>query len=250
MPTNHPKTGRSRQQSRFSVRTLIWVVAASILAWLLVPGLGPNLLGLERGQGTQNSVTGENTELLQQLSRLEVVDNQDAPPYVRSEFGEGWADLDGDGCSTRNEILARDLHDVTYRKGTGDCVVQSGILQDPYTGETIRFERGADTSSLVQIDHVVALGNAWYAGAWEWDAAKRLEFANDPLNLLAVDGNANFEKGAHTADQWSPSNKDSHCEFAARQVAVKSRWGLSVTQAESETLTGILETCPQVSLSE
>lgn len=251
MPIARPKNSRNRQSGPWSyTRTLVWVLAAAIFAWLLLPDLGPNLLGLDLRHNSQAATSGENTELMRQLNELEVEGEQDAPRYVRSEFGEGWADLDGDGCSTRNEILSRDLQDITYRAGTGDCVVESGVLQDPYTGQTIRFQRGADTSSLVQIDHVVALGNAWYAGAWKWDAEKRIEFANDPLNLLAVDGDANYEKAAHTVDQWSPSNKDSHCEFAARQVAVKSRWDLSVTQAEFKALADILDTCPQVLLNE
>lgn len=248
MSTRTPRRGPQSSLRNLTPRRTLLVLGIALFAWLLVPGLGPNLLGLP--EPGRSEITGENTDFLTQLSELEVVEQVDAPAYKRAEFGNGWADLDGDGCNTRNEILARDLEDVTFREGTGNCVVETGVLYEPYTGDTVKFVRGPETSALVQIDHVVALGNAWYAGAWEWDATRRLEFANDPLNLLAVDGNANYEKSAHAADRWLPSHKDSRCEFAARQVAVKSRWELSVTSKEATTLAGILETCPQVTLSE
>ena len=167
------------------------------------------------------------------------------PHYDRAEFGERWADVDRNGCDTRNDILSRDLEQVRYRPGTGGCVVQEGVLQDPYTGETIYFERGPETSEAVQIDHVVALSDAWHSGAYEWSAAEREEFANDPLNLLAVDGPANQDKGSLAADGWLPEEESYHCEFVARQIAVKSKWGLAVTDSERQTLAEVLVGCTE-----
>ncbi len=165
------------------------------------------------------------------------------PDYDRDEFGARWADVDRNGCDTRNDILGRDLEKVRYRPGTGSCVVQEGVLDDPYTGETIYFERGANTSDKVQIDHVVALADAWRSGAYEWTAAEREEFANDPLNLLAVDGPANQAKGSMAADGWLPDLPGYHCEFVARQISVKSKWRLAVTEPERQALAEVLVGC-------
>jgi hypothetical protein len=112
--------------------------------------------------------------------------------YSRAQFGESWTDdndaPDGhNGCRTRDDILARDLARMT----TSGCTVRSGELVDPYTGARIAFRYGVVTSAQVQIDHVVALGDAWQTGAQQWAAQKRIAFANDPLNLLAVDGSSN-----------------------------------------------------------
>ncbi len=239
-----PNSGGNSENKRWL--PLAAAVLLAVVAWLLVPGVGPSVLGPDSSE--YSGVVDE--DLLAQLDGLEVVDWVDAPKYQRSFFGDGWADLDGDGCDTRNEILARDLDAVVYRKGTGNCVVQFGEFEEPYTGEFTEFERGAGTSELVQIDHVVALGNAWYAGAYQWDTKTRLEFANDPLNLLAVDGDANYDKAALTADQWLPYDPEFHCEFAARQVMVKARWNLTVKRKEAQTLRDILEGCPPVVISE
>lgn len=166
-----------------------------------------------------------------------------AAPYDRDQFGARWADVDRNGCDTRNDILARDLTEVRWREGTHQCVVERGTLADPYTGQQIRFQRGEKTSPAVQIDHVVALANAWESGADRWSDEQREQFANDPLNLLAVDGPANQQKGAASADRWLPPNPFFHCEYAARQVAVKQKWDLAVTEAERSALARILVSC-------
>jgi len=123
------------------------------------------------------------------------------------------------------------------------CVVLSGTLQDPYTGQSINFERGQDTSSAVQIDHVVALADAWQKGAQKWSAETREQFANDPLNLRAVDGPTNQQKGAGDAATWLPPAKGYRCEYVAAQVAVKSAYGLWVTAAEADAIERVLEGC-------
>jgi len=161
--------------------------------------------------------------------------------YDRSgQFGTAWLDVDHNGCDTRNDILARDLLNETL---SGPCKVLSGSLPDPYTGRGIDFVRGNKTSLAVQIDHVVALLDAWQKGAQQLTPEQRISFANDPLNLLAVDGPANAGKGAGDAATWLPANKAFRCEYASRQVSVKATYGLWVTQPEHDTLARILGTC-------
>src|SRR5450759_5212954 len=128
------------------------------------------------------------------------------------------------------------------------CLVLSGTLQDPYTAMTIMFVRGQSTSAKVQIDHVVALSDAWQKGAQQWSTQRRTAFANDSLNLLAVDGPTNARKGDGDAATWLPPNKAYRCSYAARQVAVKVKYGLWVTGAEGEALTRILAACPSQKL--
>lgn len=158
------------------------------------------------------------------------------------EFGKAWADVDGNGCRTREDILRRDLDDVVL---DGACKVTSGTLVDPYTGRTVAFVRGERTSALVQIDHVVALSDAWQKGAQGIGYERRVALANDPLNLLAVDGAANSAKGDGDAATWLPENRGFRCEYVARQISVKAAYGLWVTQAEKTAMRGVLATCPE-----
>ncbi|QHT57379.1 HNH endonuclease [Cellulomonas sp. H30R-01] len=176
------------------------------------------------------------------LAMLDVRGPPPADPYDRDAFGQAWADVDRNGCDTRNDVLRRDLADVVTKPGTRDCVVLSGALDDPYTGRRVAFVRGA-ASGDVQIDHVVALGDAWAAGAAGWSDIARTAFANDPANLLAVDGETNQDKGAADASQWLPPNTGYRCAYAVRQVLVKSAYRLSVTRDERRALAHALDGC-------
>ncbi len=162
--------------------------------------------------------------------------------YARTQFGDGWSTVDG--CDTRDIILHRDLKNPVI----SDCKVISGTLDDPYTGKVIDFKRGATTSSAVQIDHVVAIGDAWQKGAQQLTKATREKLYNDPLELLAVDGMANQQKSDGDAATWLPPNKAFRCQYVARQIAVKSKYSLWVTQAEHDAMATILTTCPGQSL--
>ncbi|TFV53642.1 DUF1524 domain-containing protein [Blastococcus sp. TF02A-35] len=178
------------------------------------------------------------------LDALEVKGRAPRTGYERENFGDGWVDTDRNGCDTRNDVLARDLTGETFRPGTRDCVVATGTLADPYSGSTIEFRRGEGTSEAVQIDHVVALSDAWQKGAQGWDTDRRVAFANDPLNLLAADGPLNMQKGDGDAATWLPPNTAFRCAYVARQVAVKATYGLWVTQAERDAMAGVLAGCP------
>lgn len=177
-----------------------------------------------------------------ELAALPVKGRAPMTGYDRDKFGPAWSDTDHNGCDTRNDVLHRDLTHQTFRPGTHDCIVLSGDRADPYTGQSIHFVRGG--ASELDIDHLVALGDAWQTGAQQWPADKRLALANDPLNLLAVDSGANRQKGDADAASWLPSNKPFRCDYVARQVAVKTKYQLWVTSAEKSAIATVLATCP------
>lgn len=182
------------------------------------------------------------------LATLAVKGRAPKTGYDRALFGPAWTDdvtVDGghNGCDTRNDILRRDLTDLTIKPDSHGCTVLTGVLHDPYTGKTIDFERGQATSGAVQIDHVVALMDAWQKGAQQLSTTERRNLANDPLNLQAVDSPTNAQKGAGDAATWLPPNKSYRCTYVSRQVEVKARYRLWVTQAEKEAIARVLATC-------
>ena len=175
------------------------------------------------------------------LDTLEVKGRAPKTGYKRSQYGNGWANAGA--CDVRNYILKRDMRDVVVRSDT-DCTVVSGKLDDPYTGKTIDFIRGQNTSDDVQIDHVVALSDSWQKGAQGLSTSEREALANDPLNLLAVDGKVNSDKGDSDAATWLPPNKPYRCRYVARQIAVKQKYRLWVTEAEKSAMKRVLADCP------
>lgn len=162
--------------------------------------------------------------------------------YDRASWGD-WIDLDNDGCKTRDEILIRDLTSVTFDPNE-KCQVQTGVLKDPYSGTTMNFIQGRGTSSLIQIDHVVAVSDAWQKGAFKWGSATKIAFYNDPLNLLAVNGRLNSQKGDGDTATWLPPQKSYRCAYVARQIAVKAKYSIWVTKAEKVAMQTILAKCP------
>lgn len=200
------------------------------------------------GQGDQTSqVRGSElgfdvSQVKDTLGGLQVRGDDRGDDYNREgQFGPAWQDVDGNGCDTRNDILTRDLTKPTI---DNRCRVTAGTLNDPYTGTTIEFTRGTDTSSEVQIEHIVALNDAWGSGAREWTQEQRIAFANDPANLMAVDGSQNQAKGAKDTAQWAvPENPAYTCTYLTRQAILKSHYQLSVDKAEYAALNDGLATC-------
>ncbi|PTT58904.1 deoxyribonuclease [Arthrobacter sp. HMWF013] len=162
--------------------------------------------------------------------------------YSREQFGQAWADVDRNGCDTRNDILKRDLTAITYTNSTA-CKVQTGTLNDLYTGKTINFVRGDKTSSAVQIDHLVPLSEAWQKGAQQWDEKTRTAFSNDPRNLRAVDGPSNSSKGDSDLASWLPKNRGHWCTYVSEIVHVKATYGVWMTEAEHARAREILAGC-------
>ena len=182
------------------------------------------------------------------LTSLEIKGRAPKTGYDRDQFGPQWADVDRNGCDTRNDVLRRDLRDARTKPGSNGCVVMTGNLADPFSGTIITFVRGTDTSQEINVDHVVALSDAWQKGAQQLDLEQRTRFANDPLNLLAVQGTANQQKGDGDAATWLPANTDFRCDYVARQIAIKAEYELWMTQAEHDAIEDILRGCPDAAL--
>jgi len=196
---------------------------------------------------TPNSATGVEQEPEMATAVLETLAVKGRAPktgYTRSQFGATWADVDRNGCDTRNDILKRDLTSITYRAKTRNCVVETGTLVDRYSGERINFVKGNISSMEVQIDHVVALSNAWQTGAFKLTADQRKALSNDPLNLFAVKGRLNSQKGDGDAATWLPPSKSFRCSYVAQQIAVKAKYSLWVTVPEKAAMVSILAKCP------
>ena len=207
---------------------------AAVVAALLIGAIPNSATGVEQEPGMATAV----------LETLAVKGRAPKTGYTRAQFGPAWADVDRNGCDTRNDILKRDLTSITYRAKTRNCVVESGTLVDRYSGETINFVKGNISSMEVQIDHVVALSNAWQTGAFKLSADQRKALSNDPLNLFAVKGRLNSQKGDGDAATWLPQLKSFRCSYVAQQIAVKAKYSLWVTAPEKAAMVSILAKCP------
>lgn len=179
----------------------------------------------------------------QVLERLPVKGRAPKTGYSREQFGAAWADVDGDRCDTRNQVLQAQLTNVRL-EARSTCVVLEGDLADPYTGRTIHFVRAGSFDHSIDIDHLVPLGNAWQTGAQQLNEVQREALANDPLNLRATDPGANRQKGDSDAASWLPANKAYRCDYVAGQVVVKAKYGLWLTGAERDAVLRVLQSCP------
>ena len=245
-------TGRRRAEIISLVRT---TAARAALTMVTVAALGTGCSavldqvamaapGGPAAGSTEGSTAAPSGDAAAALKALPVKGRAPKTGYTREQFGPAWADIDRNGCDQRNDVLKRDMERETFKPGTHDCIVLTGSLADPYTGKKIAFTRGQGTSEAVQIDHVIALSNAWQTGAQQLDAATRKSLGNDPLNLMAVDGPTNQSKGDSDAATWLPPVKSYRCTYVARQVAVKAKYRLWVTAAERDAISGILAGCP------
>ncbi len=168
------------------------------------------------------------------LATIEIADEH-GTDYDRDAFGYP-ADLDGDGCNTRAEVLKRDS--ITYAQiDLFHCTVVAGDWFSWYDGFTLSDPGDID------IDHVVALKEAWDSGAWQWSPAAMVAFGNDltdPRSLLAVSSGTNRDKGASDPADWLPPDSHFLCPFIGDWVAIKARWGLTMDQREHDSVQGLL----------
>jgi len=194
-------------------------------------------------QAANNSSLPLATEI---LGKLEIKGRASKTNYNRTEFYSTWPTVDG--CNLRQRIIFRDFGGSAETGGTAttdkNCNVVSGKFYEPYTGQILEFTTRESISKGIQIDHVVALSDAWQKGAQNLTKEKRYALATDPLNLLAVDSSANQQKSDGDAATWLPKNKAFRCQYVARQISVKYKYNLWVTQAEHDAIENILKTCP------
>ena len=163
------------------------------------------------------------------------VENEYKTGYKRSLFIH-WADLNGDGCDTREEVLKRD----SISKPQVDpyrCYVVAGDWASPYDGKNLS-DRGD-----VDIDHVVALKEAWDSGAWAWSESQRKAYANDMTDrrtLIAVTDRVNMSKSDKDPSNWMPPLRSYWCTYLGDWISVKARWGLSMDQSEFGRISNLL----------
>lgn len=207
-------------------------------------GLLTQVEGLEQGDDVTTDATADLAATASEvLASIKVARKTEWDGYFDrvGSFGDGWADPDGNGCDARNDALQAALDDVELL-GDG-CRVASGVFTDPYSGETVDFERGPDTSDDVQIDHVVALYNAWRTGAQDLTFDERVALANDPINLQPTIDWVNDDKQASDASQWLPPDASYHCTYVSRQILVKATYDLWVTPSEHDAMRDVLAGC-------
>lgn len=225
---------RKRSHRRLYRVIAVLLLLGGVITWLVV-----NPASYEKEQSEQ-PVLAEGTKLAKDvLGQLEVKGRAPKTGYKRTEFYDTWPNVDG--CSLRQKIIKREFGDTAVLDG---CDVVAGEYDEPYTGEHLKFTQKPEISKGVQIDHVVALSDAWQKGAQYMNYDKRHQMATDPLNLLAVDSSANQQKSDGDAATWLPKNKNFRCQYVARQVSVKYKYGLWVTEAERDAIAKVLETCP------
>lgn len=224
-------------------RRLVAVVAALILAgiWLVVnPESYEGVFTKVENTGAEASDGGTDGKLAADvLELLEVKGRAPKTGYKRDEFYGGWPTVDG--CNLRQKILKREFGESAVLDG---CSVVAGEFDEPYTGEHMKFTSREEISKGLQIDHVVALSDAWQKGAQYMEREVRYNIATDPLNLLAVEASANEKKSDGDAATWLPANKKFRCQYVARQVSVKYKYSLWVTEAEREAISQVLTSCP------
>lgn len=209
-----------------------------------------SVFGRDKSTTISTAVSGT---ALAQLHRLPVREAEPMDGYdADATFGPRWSDAgtpgevvgSRNGCDTRNDILRRDLRGLVIKPGSNGCVVLSGTLHEPYGGHRMLWHRGPD-SATAQVDHVVAKGNAYTTGAQRLSVQQRTDFANDPLNLITVNGRLNASKSDSDAASWLPPRKAYRCTYVARQIAVKTRYHLWVTPPERKAMERVLSSCPR-----
>lgn len=225
---------------------IVLVLLAVVAGWLIINPVSYESEAPEKVETVDDGaisplgVTSEGEPLaISILEKLEIKGRAPKTGYERTEFYSNWPKING--CSLRQVIIKRDLGDTAVLDG---CDVVAGHFVEPYTGSEMQFYQKSDFSKKIQIDHIVALSDAWQKGAQYKTKEERYQMATDPLNLIAADSSANQQKSDGDAATWLPPNKAFRCQYVARQVSVKYKYALWVTQAEHDAIADILKKCP------
>lgn len=234
--------GRRKIQYRWRrIAAVIGAVVAAVGLVIASPDSYEQILDTAASQAQAEAVQSDQLLASVVLEKLEIKGRAPKTGYSREEFYKTWPTIDG--CNLRQRIIKRELGE-TAKLDADNCTVLSGEYDEPYTGQHLVFYQKSDLSKGVQIDHIVALSDAWQKGAQNISAEQRLALATDPLNLIAADANANQQKSDGDAATWLPKNKSFRCVYVARQVSVKYKYDLWVTQAEHDAIARVLQTCP------
>jgi len=224
-----------------AVAGLVGVIVANPASYEMIFSSNHDVEASEVAVASGNTVNADQATASEILEQLEIKGRAPKTGYSREEFYSGWPKVEG--CNLRQRILKRELGESAM-VDNDNCTVLSGEFDEPYTGSHMIFYQKSDLSTGLQIDHVVALSDAWQKGAQYMDAETRYAIATDPLNLLAVESKANQGKSDGDAATWLPPNKAFRCQYVARQVSVKYKYNLWVTQAEHDAIARVLEVCP------
>ncbi|GAA0655244.1 HNH endonuclease family protein [Kitasatospora atroaurantiaca] len=208
------------------------------------PSAGVGTNPLQNPDGTKPGLAPLTSDEDRKAARalIATVRTADAGPktgYDRDQFGPAWTDnvegvpLAHNNCDTRDDLLARDGRSLEHKDGSS-CVVTGMSIYDPYTGKTVQWSK--QQASKIQIDHVMPLSYDWQMGAAKWDKAKRVQIANDPLNLIPADGPQNAAKGDSGPAAWLPANEAVRCSYAVRFAQVSLKYQLPVTPADKKAM--------------
>lgn len=232
-------TTRPRRATTVLVLALLLAGCSGQAGSIPSPGATDKATVPSAGPSTARTAAADVAAARDLLGTLAVGGRGPKTGYDRTaRFGPAWVDVDGNGCDTRDDVLARDLTDAAKR---GTCTVTAGRLADPYTGRTIAFSKS--DASAVEIDHVVPLALAWQLGAAQWSQGERVTFANDPANLLAVDAASNQQKSASGPDSWLPPNKAYRCTYVIRFTRVAALYRLRITASMRDAISAQLDAC-------
>lgn len=228
------------KSGRYRLRRIIGVLSTLVLVavWVIT---NPKSYEPEESLAASNAMvdSGGGVLAIDALESLEIKGRAPKTGYKRTEFYDSWPNIDG--CNLRQRIIKREVGDSAKLDG---CDVVAGTFTEPYTGEVREYKTKAEFSKNIQIDHIVALSDAWQKGAQQLTKERRYELATDPLNLVAADSSANQQKSDGDAATWLPKNKAFRCQYVARQVSVKHKYSLWVTQAEHDAIARVLANCP------
>ena len=230
---------RSARAAGTGSRRLSWVALATLLVVIGCTTPQSRAGTTEDPSPSTGDATPNSSPTVAVVDDLVIAPESQDETYDRGLFGSGWIDADGDGCDTREEVLIVESITPAQVDPYG-CQVIAGDWVSAYDGDET-----ADPSDF-DIDHVVALGEAWRSGASAWTPERRLAFANhldDPAALIAVTASTNRSKGDRDPASWQPPNRDAWCGFATAWTTVKVQWGLTADQAEVNALRNMLVGC-------
>ncbi len=220
--------------------TVITGVAVATAVGLGGYGVGVSLSDSLRDTPENYTVTEQDLGVLEEkVSSLKVRRNEKSiPEYSRDSLPTDWKDLDGNGCNTREDILKKYTSEYTGR--FDGCKIKSGKFYDYYNGKFLRYDKSVDTGGGIQIDHIVAIGNAWISGGYKWGKDEWISYINDEEVLIPTSSKTNREKSDKDITEWKPANNSYLCTYAEKQVEIKDKYKLTVTEKEKAELKSIL----------